>query len=457
MGRKRKRRKQKQKNNTTSNVTNLPARQETVASHIGGQWTGAWRCDHDMEKYELHDGTVIHLSSHYGPDNRTKVEDCPDFGLYLDHIWKPWWRNESILWADFGLPRNLNVAYDQMLDSYDLAKDGLAVEVSCIGGHGRTGTAAAIMDVLAGNGHKEAIASVRSKYCNRAIESREQEWFVEWAWCRKHNVEPPAKPLTPAPKNKAGYKKSATATATPSRTTGAPKACSLEDHWWSWAAGHARCPNKEYCTLYPKDVLRFNGTNMTQVDNGRPYTPARAAHHIRSEQMIARMWLDTDTRTYCNGYMVPVEGAKGHIPPSAPAAPKQGCKCDTCRYLAKGHGAFLMPGTYAKPPRVMQTHGEWLESMIELQDKLSEHRLANPPVDDAKEIIDTVAVTKKEDTDDFVWFLSNKDEYQRIRVSDSFSPKPPESYGLHPNQIIGEYLWKPGRGWVWDPMCVERK
>ena len=52
------------------------------------------------------------------------------------------------------------------------------VELGCLGGHGRTGTALACLAVLSGVPAPDATAWVRSAYCNEAVETPEQEAFV---------------------------------------------------------------------------------------------------------------------------------------------------------------------------------------------------------------------------------------------------------------------------------------
>jgi protein-tyrosine phosphatase len=54
------------------------------------------------------------------------------------------------------------------------------VEVGCRGGLGRTGTVLAWMAVLAGLGPNEAVAWVRGSYDVRAVETADQERWVEW-------------------------------------------------------------------------------------------------------------------------------------------------------------------------------------------------------------------------------------------------------------------------------------
>ena len=60
----------------------------------------------------------------------------------------------------------------------DRARSGQRVEVGCLGGHGRTGTALAVLAVLGGHPPDEAVAWVRANYCPEAVETAEQEAFV---------------------------------------------------------------------------------------------------------------------------------------------------------------------------------------------------------------------------------------------------------------------------------------
>ena len=133
-------------------------------------------CRHYNCPVELGEVTVYASSQH----TRKYDDPAPDFGLYLDTIWKPACLAYQVEWQDYGLPEYLDVAARAIIDVYNKASQGLWVEVGCIGGHGRTGTALACMAVLAGMPPKEAIGHVRGTYCGKAIESKSQEWFVEW-------------------------------------------------------------------------------------------------------------------------------------------------------------------------------------------------------------------------------------------------------------------------------------
>jgi protein-tyrosine phosphatase len=60
----------------------------------------------------------------------------------------------------------------------DRARAGQLVEIGCIGGHGRTGTALACLAFLSGVQRQEAVPWVKANYCSRAVESPEQAAFV---------------------------------------------------------------------------------------------------------------------------------------------------------------------------------------------------------------------------------------------------------------------------------------
>jgi hypothetical protein len=98
---------------------------------------------------------------------------------------KPTWPATVIDWQDFGLPENPELAAQQIVDAFGEARRGGLVEIGCLGGSGRTGTALACMAVLAGVPATEAVAWVRASYRPQAVETTEQEawvgWFAEWA------------------------------------------------------------------------------------------------------------------------------------------------------------------------------------------------------------------------------------------------------------------------------------
>ena len=103
---------------------------------------------------------------------------APRFGLYLDERWEPPWDHAKVDWPDFGLPADAAALRVALQDLLDRAKGDAPVEVGCLGGHGRTGTALACLAVLAGIPAADAVEWVRSNYCPRAVETDDQEAFV---------------------------------------------------------------------------------------------------------------------------------------------------------------------------------------------------------------------------------------------------------------------------------------
>jgi protein-tyrosine phosphatase len=135
------------------------------------------KCRHYNQNINFTDGTVIYASSLF---DREKEDETPDFGLYLDPSWEPDCMAYTLFWEDYGLPENWRVAVNTIIDTYKKAQKGYWVEVGCIGGHGRTGTVIAAMAVLSGMRFDEAVEWTRKQYCSHAIETKEQEWWVEW-------------------------------------------------------------------------------------------------------------------------------------------------------------------------------------------------------------------------------------------------------------------------------------
>lgn len=122
------------------------------------------------------DGTSV-VGARFLVDDPYERVRPPTFGLYLDQRWAPPWDHVHLPWVDFGVPDadELRVALDEVLDR---SRRGEHVEVGCLGGHGRTGTALACLAVLTGTSPGEAVEWVRATYCQKAVETEEQHAFV---------------------------------------------------------------------------------------------------------------------------------------------------------------------------------------------------------------------------------------------------------------------------------------
>jgi hypothetical protein len=124
----------------------------------------------------LPDGTTIVAVSHTASYTRGRT---PDFGLFLDGRWSPPWPHDHVAWPDFGLPDDVGRFREQLSGLLSRAREGARVELGCLGGHGRTGTALACAAILSGYDASTAVAWVRAVYCDRAVETAEQERFVQ--------------------------------------------------------------------------------------------------------------------------------------------------------------------------------------------------------------------------------------------------------------------------------------
>jgi len=122
------------------------------------------------------DGSTV-VGARFLVDDPYNRDQAPTFGLYLDPRWAPPWEHAHLPWADFGVPDAtvLRVALEDLLNR---SRRGEHVEVGCLGGHGRTGTALACLAVLTGTPPEDAVAWVRAAYCEKAVETDEQRAFV---------------------------------------------------------------------------------------------------------------------------------------------------------------------------------------------------------------------------------------------------------------------------------------
>jgi hypothetical protein len=148
---------------------------------IRADWDAAGRPapDHHIHRTSvtLIDGTAV-VGVTFLADDPYSRDAAPTFGLYLDERWSPPWPHSHVDWPDFGLPAAAEAFRVALRDALERARGGERVELGCLGGHGRTGTALACLAVLAGAPASEAVAWVRADYCEKAVETAAQEAFV---------------------------------------------------------------------------------------------------------------------------------------------------------------------------------------------------------------------------------------------------------------------------------------
>ena len=142
--------------------------------------------DHDHQRFDLHmhrtavllpDGTEVTAVS-FDARNPYARDQAPEFGLYLDPQWDPPWPHDHLDWSDFGVPNDSVPVVAALRLLLERARGGDRVELGCLGGHGRTGTALACLAILCGLPPSEAVTWVRKNYCAGAVESGQQEAFV---------------------------------------------------------------------------------------------------------------------------------------------------------------------------------------------------------------------------------------------------------------------------------------
>lgn len=313
--------------------TTTPATTGAATSYgYGTTYMGKDR--HYGDTYTVYDSSVtFYVSSMW--NDRKEGEFVPDWGLYFDWGWKPWWRAEHIHWPDYSIPSHDLIAFEQLVVAIEKAKSGLKVEMGCIGAHGRTGTALAAIDVMLGQDPDEAIKHVRKHHCNHAIESKIQEWWIHWVASQVNGTPCPPKPVT----------QSYTSQGATAGTNNA--GCSEYDHFMSWlwlpTGKDSYCPKKgRECTYWEQDYNKFAKGSL-------PVLPAGT---------IQLAGVDT-----VRGFLVPRQTYKSpekpggrHVEQPTKHNAKFGCMCDVCRYIERGHGAMLCPAESTKK-------AEWLKSM----------------------------------------------------------------------------------------------
>lgn len=107
------------------------------------------------------------------------AEEPPELGLYLAGRRPPpqSWDSVWLRWPDFRRPTDPATAVASLRLAHAAATDR-RVEIACLGGRGRTGTAIAVLARLAGVPAHEAVAWTRRHYRPDAVETPGQRRFV---------------------------------------------------------------------------------------------------------------------------------------------------------------------------------------------------------------------------------------------------------------------------------------
>ena len=114
-----------------------------------------------------------------GLHRASPVDQIPHFSVYLlgrrpvPVDWDMRW----VRWPDFWIPVDRRDAGDALREAWERAADE-RVEIACVGGRGRTGTALACLAVLDGVPPRQAVNLIRARYDSRAVETPWQRRFV---------------------------------------------------------------------------------------------------------------------------------------------------------------------------------------------------------------------------------------------------------------------------------------
>jgi len=104
----------------------------------------------------------------------------PQWSLFLlaspprDVAWPYRW----LRWRDFWLPSDSSDARAAFAEAHRRAIAGERVEVACLGGRGRTGSAIACIAQLGGVSAEDAVEWTRNSYDRRAVETPWQRRYV---------------------------------------------------------------------------------------------------------------------------------------------------------------------------------------------------------------------------------------------------------------------------------------
>jgi protein-tyrosine phosphatase len=103
----------------------------------------------------------------------------PDFALYVlaSEPFGVRWEFGWVEWPDYALPTDRAAMRQALVEAWERAERE-RVEVGCMGGRGRTGTALACLAVLDGVPAEQAVEYVRQNYHPDAVETAEQSQFV---------------------------------------------------------------------------------------------------------------------------------------------------------------------------------------------------------------------------------------------------------------------------------------
>jgi hypothetical protein len=158
-------------------------------------------CTHWMDEFKLNEDSSVYLSA-VGTTQNDRNAFTPDYGCYMDNQWQPknsiWLTPNApidtdlfatceiqsvipsmyIKWPDMGVIPIKDYSEVIVWCMTRVMEIDAKLEIGCYGGHGRTGTVLAGLLVYNGMDGHDAIKEVRTRYCDRAIESKSQEDLI---------------------------------------------------------------------------------------------------------------------------------------------------------------------------------------------------------------------------------------------------------------------------------------
>lgn len=168
----------------------------------------------------------------------------------------------EVTWADFDTP-HLDAEWWAALFDFLISDDrpeGFAVAIHCVGGHGRTGTALAILAAL--GGENDPVEFIRRMYCPSAVESSAQIEYIEnmtglfigsepaWDWRSMQMFQPHAD---------RNFSATSSGTDTPQTTT--TKSGTYSNHEWE-------------CTVQPNGTYHCEKKQKAQPESPSTEPPA---------------------------------------------------------------------------------------------------------------------------------------------------------------------------------------
>lgn len=183
------------KKGTQASFPNMKGKGKGKKYKPGKYFTGP-KCNHWMDPFKLNEDMTIYLSGRGTTAKKDSI--TPTVGCYMDSGWMTgtFWMTPNqtgeyinelfptpaidtlyLNWRDMGVISVYDFSVS-IVWCITRMMEGEKLEIGCYGSHGRTGTLLAGILVYLGATAKDAIKEVRTRHCNRAIETKGQEDLI---------------------------------------------------------------------------------------------------------------------------------------------------------------------------------------------------------------------------------------------------------------------------------------